>query len=301
MSIPLPVSLLGVRGRKAGPFDVLTIADPHDLVQVIGWLKYRSAPETVVYRGQTALCHAMTPSGLRGVDLHGRSTLARALRIYTDLIAGECLCPNGPHNYGQAHLCLERTRRSSPIVRGTHRAAVEPLLQHYGLATRWLDVVDNVWVALWFACHEQVTRGRFAYHQRRSPDQESAGFAYIAVIRTGELSATTIPGYFVGSETRLVDLRYAVPSVYLRPHAQHGLLVAPAKLPDADQVTLTPQVVAYLEVHLGDALAWLGSGMMASSFVFFPPAVRDEGYRRLLDLAPPPRRLGNITEYGAGT
>ncbi|WP_420914265.1 FRG domain-containing protein [Comamonas aquatica] len=41
-------------------------------------------------------------------------------------------------------------------------------MQHYGLNTTWIDIVDNIWVALWFACHEaRCTKdGKFIHYQR---------------------------------------------------------------------------------------------------------------------------------------
>ncbi len=125
--------------------------------------------------------------------------------------------------------------------------------------------------------------------------------AYVAVLDTGRLRSTGIPGYSIGDQSRIVDLRYAVPSVYLRPHAQHGVLVAPVKLMPGDDGALTQRVAAYIEITLNDALAWLGSGVMTSPFVLFPPAASDHGFRRLLDYASdPPAELGAVKIYGPG-
>ena len=33
------------------------------------------------------------------------------------------------------------------------REAIEGLIQQYGGVSRWIDVVDNIWIALWFSCH----------------------------------------------------------------------------------------------------------------------------------------------------
>ncbi|GAA0468199.1 hypothetical protein Ade02nite_79030 [Paractinoplanes deccanensis] len=47
--------------------------------------------------------------------------------------------------------------RRSLLGSGVPRYAAEPLLQHYGIRTRWLDLVGNIWSALWFACHHFTT------------------------------------------------------------------------------------------------------------------------------------------------
>lgn len=315
MSFVLPVSIKDVMERidAACGKPVLTVGDPNALTQVVGWLKFRSKSGMVLLRGQSRMYPDMVPSGFRSssgnplLSIAARGHLSESLRTYTAVLTGgPCVCPGGPYNYGQSHHCREQVTRlkgkHTPIVQGTYRAAVEPLLQHYGTRTRWLDVVDNVWIALWFACHTQTSTGRHAFHLRRSPAQESdEAMAYIAVMEAGPVQPTGIPGYWIGSSVRVIDLRYAVPSVYLRPHAQHGLLVAPAKLWSRESSSMLPSVVAYLEIRLVDALDWLGHGAMTSPHTLFPPAARDEGYRRLLDSsAAAPDVLGPITVYGPG-
>lgn len=183
----------------------------------------------------------------------------------------------------------------------TPRAAVEPILQHYGLATRWLDVVDNIWVALWFACHRYVGDGRFAHHERRSTAQEPNGMAYVSILATGTLEATPTAGCWEGPACRLIDLRQAAPSIYLRPHAQHGLLVSPPNPLLPGRADLGPLHRLTIQVPLGDALDWLGDGTMLRPFTLFPPATIDHGYRRLLEFAPvPPAKLGTFVLHGPG-
>ncbi len=302
----MSISLRGVAKRTENGRPVLAIADPNALTQTVGWLKFAHGQGQVLYRGQTELYPDIRASGLRGEGIAARRKLASLLREYVnDLSGAECLCPMGPFHYGQAHECLERVQRRKPaslgLVQSTYRAAVEPLVQHYGVRTRWLDVVDNIWIALWFACHQQVTVGEFAHHQRRSEALEGPGAkAYIIVMSTGVVSPTGVPGYHVGDETRVIDLRYAVPSVYLRPHAQHGLLVAPAKLADGATGSLNSNVIAELEIALADALRWLGDGVMTSPFVLFPPATVDVGYRRLMAAVSPHPDLGTVMHYGPG-
>ena len=50
--------------------------------------------------------------------------------------------------------CVNRVLKLPPFV-GTEmsREAIEGLIQQYGGISRWIDVVDNIWIALWFACH----------------------------------------------------------------------------------------------------------------------------------------------------
>ena len=65
--------------------------------------------------------------------------------------------------------------------------------------------------------------------------------------------------------------------------------------------SLRGQIASILEIRLGDALDWLGVGLMSDSFVLFPPAARDEGYRRLIESsAKSYGHLGSITNFGPG-
>lgn len=284
---------------------VLEVRDPNSLTQAIGWLKFALKDGEVFYRGQTSMHAEMSATGLRTNGVAARERHSNELRQLIDtLYDAPCTCDEGPFPFGSAHRCPEQVARghAGSLVTSTYRAAVEPLLQHFGVRTRWLDVVDNVWVALWFACYRQIGSDGYAYHLRRSVAQDgSDASAYIAVLSSGDLRSTAVPGYRIGSKTRVIDLRYCVPSVYLRPHAQHGMLIAPSKLPPESSGSLTDRVAAHIEVKLTDALAWLGSGGMTSAFVLFPPAARDEGYKRLLsvDLSTY-QTLGHITTYGPG-
>lgn len=288
----------------------LEVSDPTALVQVLGWLKATSGSHHVLFRGQAALHDgSLAPSGLRSpgggvVGPKGLASHDAEMTAYIDALwNAPCECAEVRRSFADGHLCTERSSgRGQTLMRGMRRAVTEPLLQHYGLRTRWVDLVDNVWVALWFACHVYVSTdgGRFAYLRPRA--SERGAFAYILVLDLGGLTPTEIPGYWLGPDTRLVDLRYAAPSNYVRPHAQHGLLVAPrGPLAPEEMGSVSTRVRAVIRIDLDLAREWLGEGRMVSSYVLFPPAVRDEGYRRLLRYAPePPERLGAFTFVGPG-
>ncbi|WP_152666724.1 FRG domain-containing protein [Arthrobacter sp. YC-RL1] len=288
----------------------LEVSDPTALVQVLGWLKATSGSHHVLFRGQAALHDgSLAPSGLRSpgggvVGPKGLASHNAEMTAYIDALwNAPCECAEVRRSFADGHLCTERSPgRGQTLMRGMRRAVTEPLLQHYGLRTRWVDLVDNVWVALWFACHVYVSTdgGRFAYLRPRA--SERGAFAYILVLDLGGLTPTEIPGYWLGPDTRLVDLRYAAPSNYVRPHAQHGLLVAPrGPLAPEEMRSVSTRVRAVIRIDLDLAREWLGEGRMVSSYVLFPPAVRDEGYRRLLRYAPePPERLGAFTFVGPG-
>ena len=55
-----------------------------------------------------------------------------------------------PKYIEKVHQALSKSKAFDSI--DSH--AIVPLLQHYGIKRSWLDVVDNLWVALWFGLHK---------------------------------------------------------------------------------------------------------------------------------------------------
>ena len=86
---------------------------------------------------------------------------------------------------------------SAPDVR-------EALLQHYGLPTTWLDVVDNAQMACWFAAHRGDSR-----HASSARD-DGSGYVSALACPTG-----------ASAYARALDLR-TKPSEWLRPHVQQA-------------------------------------------------------------------------------
>ncbi|QHC67959.1 FRG domain-containing protein [Rathayibacter sp. VKM Ac-2759] len=306
-STSFPDFAVGMQHRVEHGWHVWTVRSPQELTQVSGYLRFRGKTGLALFRGQSILYSDVLATAFRSASGNvGAATVqkhAAALRSYIDQIVGApCSCRSHVRKYGHSHECKEVVSARGALLNETYRAAVEPLLQHYGLRTRWIDVVDNIWVALWFACHKQVSVGRYAHHARRSIAQEGRGaMAYVLVISTGAMQPTEIPGYQISEDVRFVDLRYCVPSLYLRPHAQHGALLAPRRLEAGPSAfgSMHSQVAGVIEVALDDALQWLGQGSMTSASVLFPGATHDTGFRLLLEESvEPPLALGTLTIYG---
>ena len=240
------------------------VRDPHALIQAAGYLKYvqSNAGESIYFRGQTTLYGSLVPSLFRGCRTQrGQSPRVAALRQVLADVQAKCSIFSQFDTLGH-----------------------EPLLQHYGYRTSWIDVVDNIWVALWFACHTAKSfgpTGEFVHFEQRSTRSEPNGNAYVLLVATDAPSWNHARGVHVGSKTELVDLRSACPSIFVRPHAQHGLLFrlrGTAQRP----VDYGGQVYGVIRVSLADALSWLGGGQMLGTHSLFPPAYYDHGYQILL-------------------
>jgi hypothetical protein len=276
-----------VRDDESG-IDVLHVTSPHVLTQAAGYLKYMAArdnPSGVFFRGQARLYSTLIPS------------------LYRSVVAQS----GKQRNDEDLKQLLKSIESDGKVLRAVPAYAREALLQHYGLRTRWIDLVDNVWVALWFACHHARAtglHGEYLHFERRTPDlRGNVGreFAYVLMIEVGlKTGEESVPGTFCGGDSELIDLRVAAPSFFLRPHAQHALLFRRVKHSSHLKIDLFDHVAGVIRVSVEDALRWLGSGDLLCVHALFPPPVYDFGYRELLSFGfPPSRNLGAVHHVGA--
>lgn len=253
---------------------VLHIRDYPTFIQVLGKLKYLLHQEgnaglAVAFRGQT--------SGYPGPL---RPSLFRGL--------------HGPEDRKSREVLLEKKmkilRRYSSSLADIPDEAFEAVLQQYGVETRWIDAVDNIWVALWFACFRAVSsrQGHFLEYQRRDPATEKVKgrFAYVYVLGYPDphlygSSVSNCPGMYSALGIDCLDLRISTPSNYVRPHAQHGLML---RVKEGKRVAdhFDVLVQAIIRVDLANALEWLGNGVSVSVKGLFPSPSYDTGFQTLL-------------------
>jgi hypothetical protein len=280
------LSKLNIRGDTAvtnpqGQI-VFPVRDTHALVQAAGYLKHLRGSqnsELVYFRGESKLYQTLTPTAFRQISTH------RAISNAINRINGSI------------------THFSKPL-KATGTYAHEALLQHYGLKTTWIDLVDNIWVALWFACHSAKSVGpcgEYMHFERRIPRTDPTGKAYVLLVAADAVAPEKArPGFYAGQNTELIDLRIAAPSVFVRPHAQHGLLMR--KKGDTVQRPLeySSQIRGILEIELADALEWLGNSTALSTHSLFPPPSYDNGYGNLLTVGfQGAKNVGCISHIGA--
>ena len=262
---------------KRTGLEVLQVNSIQSLIQALGYLKYKlsSSGVRVAYRGQTELYHKpeksedyfFQPSALRGV--RRIAALDAAKRKIKDQIAVlRTLIPRFAEKDKQ-----NKDNYSDSVIEG--------LLQQYGIKTTWIDAVDNIWVALWFACYRsdftdngKIRKGdnkrSFIHMVRRDTDTElrTKQFAYILVLGVDE------------KEDEMVDLRCALPSDFIRPHVQHGLLI---RAKDAKSINMVRLIKGIVRIKLTDALKWLGEGTILMPERIVPPPNYDAGFRLLLE------------------
>ena len=137
-----------------------------------------------------------------------------------------------------------------------------------------MDFVDNHWCALWFGMHHFDTCTR-SYIKRE--DKEGSLYIYLYLADT---NCSSVHGIYLGEDTYTIDLRKALPSYFLRPASQHGWVVCGR---DGERSKdYAENVLCVVEVKVGDAEGWLGTGELLTGENFFPDYSIDDGYKVLL-------------------
>lgn len=255
-------------GEKIKVYDIEMV---HDLTQFIGFGKYMNNQKCNVYlRGQNDLYNGkLIPSLYRG-------------RTNLESITGK-------YNKRMNKLKVDIDSFSQ-----YDRCVLEPLLQHYGVKTTYLDLVDNVWVALWFALHqtksESINSHEYVYYSSNTNK-----YSYIILVATDAINVSDKNGVYEGETTRLVDLRKALPSYFLRPHAQHAYMLKKKGEIESDYSDLIIGI-AKIPTELG--FKWIGTSEFLTVSSLFPAAYFDSGYKILLKKYPEEEQ-GIINQYGS--
>lgn len=270
-------------GHKVCIFEAETY---HGLTQLLGKAKFVNKEYgMVMYRGECKLHDNVLPSLFRG-----RSNVGGAVASVNTI----------------KNRIIKDPKLSNFIkisdTPDNHNDQLEGLLQHYGVKTRYIDVVDNHWVALWmglYECQEYNLGGKYYRYQKREIpvvdllDQvckdsanimtEDKYFQYILLIALPYPSEYE-NGIRTHKNYKIIDLRQAVPSTFLRPHAQHGIVVRKAgkgndKVYDYD---FANDVVCIIRIRIDRANQWLGNGQLMTQDSLFPAPAFDHGYSILL-------------------
>lgn len=300
---------------------VYEITSVHALNQLIGYAKFINQDYgKVLYRGEHKLHKGLKPTAFRWVKKIEK-TSTRISQLLNSIINDE-------------QLRHELKVDENELDISKHK--IEGLLQHYGVRTRFVDLVDNHWIALWMGLNK-VSRIKkindyYHYNERRVSVDDMVGVSFIAACReydqeivekytqkdiqdiakrgilndcedlfqyilllaipyarkTGNpQSNTNNRGVYLSKDYVEIDLRQALPSQFLRPHAQHGIVVkrivhTEDQPKGADAYDIAPSVVGIIKIRIDGARAWLGSGQMLTQENLFPPPAYDYGYDLLL-------------------
>lgn len=268
-------------GNDVPVYEVHTV---HALNQLIGHAKFNNQSYgNVYYRGECKLHPALKPSLFRKSKNAERATerISQLIQRFAD------------DKYMQKELKIAAGDYE------TTKCKIEGMLQHYGVPTRFIDVVDNHWIALWMGLNKMEKPKQYNqyyhYAERTIPLVELASgnplsddllFQYVLLMAIPFPSDRTFTGIQSSSDYLEVDLRQALPSTFLRPHAQHGLVlrrkVHQPKSCDTDAYDMAHAVIGIIKIRIDKVHDWMGSGALLTQNNLFPPPAYDYGYDLLL-------------------
>lgn len=159
--------------------NMLTFRSPVLLAGFAGYLKSQLKNIKVYFRGEKDYNKTTIPKLFRpnnNVDFTNEN-IEKILQAHKSLIS-----------------CLPLISKAS---RFRHKD-FNSVLQHYGIKTPWIDLVDNIFIALWFSNRNANNNIKFTYIK---------------------FFATQLNNY----KLKTIDLRESYSSLSLRPHCQHGI------------------------------------------------------------------------------
>jgi hypothetical protein len=244
-NLPKPFAVRLELSRLTGE-EFLCMDHPVALARFVAFIKSRvkGVNASVYLRGQTTEYAGMTPALFRGAN--GDEGIRFA--AYKKALLGL-----------QAELPYLRFGRTN----------IGAVFQHYGLRTPWIDLVDNIYTAVWFATHSHDGDDpiRSSYH----PSQEPYGWIYlVATVQVGAAGLVC------------VDLRREQSSMNVRLQVQHGLSIA-SQHDHADKAAMRDYghfVVA--RVRIPNDRRFRLQGALATTQFYFPPQRLDESFDLLV-------------------
>lgn len=295
---------------------IYNVYSTNALNQLIGHVKFANAAYgNVYYRGVNGLYNNVLSSLMRN----------RANGIPDDLCQTlKMVCNN---SYLKQSIKLQDTIRPKTTldyatnnqIRRYNNYRVEALLQHYAGSTRFLDVVDNHWIALWMGTQKFIPNGKgksycqiskrnlsvLDMYERLTSDKDllvnDGIYTYILLIAMPHSYTDYNQGIYETEEFVEVDLRKALPSIYLRPHDQHALVIRKRDKGNVDKragyYDMASQVTAILRVRIDKAIEWLGEGILLTKENLFPSPSIDQGYNNLLMNSERFKKPFNIIKY----
>lgn len=244
---------------------MFTVDTFHELSQLIGYVKYINKDDDIYYRGQNENYDMMRPALYR-------IKIDKAKKVKEP-------------NYSTKNAALNKyinKHKDTFKKLGIPEYAIEPSLQHYGFNTAWLDVVDNIWVALWFGLYmEEIKNNEKQYKYVK---KQNGDFQYFYLLASDAKSERkTQNGLYEGNETLLIDLRKACPSQFIRPHSQQGLLIRKKKIQKAIDKNMSQYVACIIRLSTKNVNNWIGSSEIMSPHFIYPSPFYDDGYASLLN------------------
>lgn len=258
---------------------VWEVWDIYGFVKLLGHAKFiNNKYGGILFRGQTKIYPTFRPSAYRRLNNKGAN---QHLEKMIDILVKDA---GRDENSNCTIASFTNTKE---------REAFEAILQHYGFRTRMIDVVDNQWVALWFASHHRMTDNELCpnykackecYESERYIDSTEE-FSYVYLLAIPEIESRTKACKGIEKDERhcLVDIRKACPSTILRPHMQHGLVVGYYDEKRNFSENYAQQLVGIVRIKTQTCLEWLNGDRTLNARTLFPCPNFDEMYKMILE------------------
>lgn len=283
--------------------EVIHCSTVEALIQEAGRFKFCN-DEPVYFRGQRKLHEPGVPSASIYRDSSTCNTAIKELDRLLFHLAGADAQSWYEFAYGPDFIEHNMVPKNKPF-HDIPFHSLEGLLQHYGLKTRWLDITDSIPHAIFFAlaqyetvkmktdniasnydpktkgsCCSRIMNNELVF-LNPSPDEEDV--CYIMAISVGEprKQQSDHKGLCSCKNGLVLDVRESIPSYYLRPHMQHGLLY----MPHIEQPNCSGDEhsnIRFFEIPSNEAIRWLGNGTIFSAGSIYPPI------RRIINRPPTP-------------
>lgn len=290
--------------KNGASVPIYDIKTPSAFNQLIGYAKYiNNEYGNVYYRGVNGLYDNVSPSIMRkrtrGIGQDIKDFISK---IRDDEYLKESLHLKLDYKFQKNinHSLKNELKRNNKYI-------IEALLQHYIGKSRFIDVVDNHWIALWMGLHNFIEcgeGGQFVTCEKRSIDVsnildaasdnicvlsdkfQSTAYEYVILLAMPYAKKEPLRGVIETEQLVEVDLRKALPSIFLRPHAQHAMVIRKRDIEenvyDAAYYDMASQVIGLLRIRTDLADKWLGEGKLVSKENLFPSPSIDSGYNNLL-------------------
>lgn len=238
-----------VKYHEDNSWPFLHIEDPIILARFFALLKQKQIKKNkngwVYCRGQCSHHKSMLPSLFRNRN--------QKYLVSTLLKAQECLVDKIRSNYKDGRF---------------QKANLSALLQHYGINTSWLDLVDNLYIAIWFATNSIKTGDKKGPSIVQNSTEKHGWIYFVSNLVQSKADLIS------------VDLGTAHHSLNIRPHVQHGISASRGSgLWRDNNRDLKEYVLATVRFDVSDK--WRISGYMASNNYIFPSTHFDNTLKNL--------------------
>lgn len=204
--------------------EIITIPTPQILAGFVGYLNYKLRNTNVYYRGEADYHKSTIPSLFRfdekNNEIPTNEKIAQRYKAYEELI-----------------VCLIDVFK----IKRFKNDNIEPILQHYGIKTSWIDLVDNLFISIWFSNHNS---------------KETHTYIKIFCEQWND------------KKLQILNLVTQHSSLSLRPHCQHGYSATKKDIHwDLENIDFTSNMIAIIKIP-NNKRFWLKGEIFSNKYMF---------------------------------